>query len=186
MPIFTIVFERRNPAGNHDYQPLLQQLQAQKCFPLWENAWLGSFENNATQVHNYFKRLLAEADRVMVCEMTNHFCYSGVVQGANRWLELNPPAGGLDGAHAPELAAPAEQPANKAAPAKAAATKAAPKAPAKKAPAKTSAPTPPAPAKKTAAKPAAAKASTAKVPAKSGGAAKASAGKLPAKKKGAK
>jgi hypothetical protein len=116
MPIFTIVFERRNPAGNHDYQPLLRELQGHKCFPLWESAWLGSFENNATQVHNYFRRLLAEADRVVVCEMTNHFCYSGVVQGANHWLELNPPAGGVEGAQEPGAVAPREAPAKKAAP----------------------------------------------------------------------
>jgi hypothetical protein len=126
MPIFTIVFERRGLAASHDYQPLLRELQGQKCFPLWENAWLGSFENNATQVHNYFKRLLAEADRLAVCEMTNHFCYSGVVQGANQWLELNPPAGGLDGARSPAAEEPAKGPpaARKAAPAKPAAKKA--------------------------------------------------------------
>jgi hypothetical protein len=134
MAIFTIVFERRGGAS-HDYQPLLAELQAQKCFPLWESAWLGSFENNATQVHNYFKRLMADADRVVVCEMSNHFCYSGVVQGANKWLELNPPSGGLEGARAPEpaaLAPAAAPPPRKFAPAKAAAGKAA----AKKAPAK--------------------------------------------------
>lgn len=124
MPIFTIALERRNPGGQFDYQPLVQELQAQKCFPLWENFWLGSFNNNATQLHNHFKRLLHEADRLAVCEMTNHFCYSNVVNGANRWLELNPPKGGQEGAHVPEPAAPAQQEA------------AAKKAPAKKAPAK--------------------------------------------------
>jgi hypothetical protein len=90
-------------------------------------------------VHNYFKRWLAEADRIAVCEMTNHYCYSGVVPGANKWLELNPPAGGLDGARSPEQAAPVEPPA-KAAPRKAASVKPAAKASAKTSPAKPAAP----------------------------------------------
>ena len=166
MPIFTILFERRDPAGTHDYRPLLSELQGQKCFPLWDNAWLGSFQNNATQVHNYFKRLLAEADRIAGCEMTNHFCYSGVVPGANKWLELNPPAGGLDGARSPEQAAPVEPPA-KAAPRKVASVK-----PAAKVSAKTSPATPAAP--------------KAAAPSKSGAETSAAAGKQPAGKSPAK
>jgi hypothetical protein len=109
MPIFTISFERSNPGGNHDYKPLLAELQAQKCFPLWETVWLGSFSNDATQVHNHFKKLMTDADRLAVCEMTNHFCYSNAVPGANKWLKLNPPAGGLEGARVPEPAVPAAQ-----------------------------------------------------------------------------
>lgn len=180
MPIFTIVFERRSPAGSHDYQPLLSQLQAQKCFPLWENAWLGSFENNATQVHNYFKRLMSEADRIAVCEMTNHFCYSGVVQGANKWLELNPPAGGLEGARAPEPSTAPKPAAKKAA---GAASKAAvAKEPAKKPPAKAAARSA---AKSPAAKASAAKASVAKAPAAKAGKADTT-GKAAPKKKGGK
>ena len=124
MPIFIITFDRRNPGGQFDYQPLIQELQAQKCFPLWENLWLGSFDNDATQLHNYFKRLMHEADRLAVCEMINHFCYSNAVEGANRWLELNPPKGGLEAARVPEPAAPAQQEAT------------VKKRPAKKAPAK--------------------------------------------------
>jgi hypothetical protein len=76
MPIFTIAFERRNSRGNHDYRPLFQELQAQKCFPLFETSWLGSFNNDATQIHNHFKRLMHEDDPLVVCEMTNRFCYS--------------------------------------------------------------------------------------------------------------
>jgi hypothetical protein len=125
MPIFTITFERRNPGGQHDYQPLMQELQAQKCFPLFETAWLGSFNNDATQIHNHFKRLMHEADPLVVCEMTNHFCYSNAVEGANRWLELNPPAGGLEGAHVPENVEPlGGQPGEEAAEKKAPARKA--------------------------------------------------------------
>ena len=137
MPIFTITFERRNPGGQHDYQPLMQELQGQKCFPLWETAWLGSFNNNATQIHNHFKRLMHEADRLAVCEMTNHFCYSNAIEGANRWLELNPPAGGLEGARVPAPAAKAESAAagNQAAAKKAPAKKSAAKKPAAKKPA---------------------------------------------------
>ena len=129
MPIFTIFFERRNPGGKHDYDPLMQELQKQKCFPLWESAWLGSFNNNATQIHQYFKGLMHESDRLAVCEMTNHFCYSNAIDGANRWLQLNPPAGGLEGAYEPESVAPAQAPAREKAATKKAAAK---KAPAKK------------------------------------------------------
>jgi len=90
MPIFTIAFERRNSRGNHDYRPLFQELQAQKCFPLFETSWLGSFNNDATQIHNHFKRLMHEDDPLVVCEMTNRFCYSNAEQGGEQVARTQP------------------------------------------------------------------------------------------------
>jgi hypothetical protein len=92
MPIFTISFELRNQSKAHDYNPLLQELQAQKCHPLMQNQWLGSFNNNATQVHTHFKKLLDKADRLMVAELTRHYAYSMAMANCNKWLEANPPA----------------------------------------------------------------------------------------------
>jgi hypothetical protein len=92
MPIFTISFELRNQSKKHDYNPLLKELQAQKCHPLMQNLWLGSFNNNALQVHEHFKQLIEKTDRLLVCEMTKHYAYSAAMPNCNKWLELNPPA----------------------------------------------------------------------------------------------
>ncbi len=92
MPIFTISFELRNQSKTHDYQPLLNALKEQKCHPLMQNQWLGSFHNNATQVHTFFKGLLDKTDRLMVAELQQHYAYSNAMRDCNKWLELNPPA----------------------------------------------------------------------------------------------
>jgi hypothetical protein len=91
MPIFTISFELRNQSKNHNYQPLVDALKEQKCHPLMQNQWLGSFNNNATQVHTYFKGLLDKGDRLMVAELQQHYAYSNAMRDCNKWLELNPP-----------------------------------------------------------------------------------------------
>lgn len=135
MAIFTISYDLVNKSGKQDYKQLLAELQKQKCFRLQSTVWLGAFSNNATQVHNHFKSFLGEGDRLIVAELFQHFAYSGVPRGANKWLELNKPTALPDGGPAAKQAKPAaaKKPADKAAPAKKAPAK---KAPAKKAPAK--------------------------------------------------
>jgi hypothetical protein len=115
MPIFTISFELRNQSKNHDYKPLLNALKEQKCHPLLQNQWLGSFHNNATQVHTFFKGLLDKTDRLMVAELQQHYAYSNAMRDCNKWLELNPPAhykgpDTIGGQPAPAKKAPAENP----------------------------------------------------------------------------
>jgi hypothetical protein len=92
MPIFTLSFELRNETKKHDYKPLIAEMQAQKCHPLMQNVWLGSFNNNATQIHTHFRKLLDKGDRLMVAELQQHYAYSNSMPNCNKWLELNPPA----------------------------------------------------------------------------------------------
>jgi len=90
MPIFTISYELRNKS--HDYRPFAQELKKQKCFPIQGNMCLASFANNATEVHNYLRRLMDKNDSLMVAELHQHFCYTGAAKNVAKWLELNPPA----------------------------------------------------------------------------------------------
>ena len=90
MPIFTINYELRNKS--HDYRPFAQELKTQKCFQIQGNMCLGSFANDATQVHNYLRRLMDKNDSLMVAELHQHFCYTGAAKNLAKWLELNPPA----------------------------------------------------------------------------------------------
>lgn len=92
MPIFTITHELRNATGKHDYTALAQELNKQKCFQIQGTTWLGSFANDATQVHNFFRRFMDKSDGLLVAELHQHFCYTGAAKGVTRWLELNPPA----------------------------------------------------------------------------------------------
>jgi len=92
MPIFVITYELRGQAKRFDYQPFGAELRKQKCFQIQGTTWLGSFANNATQVHNHFKKLMERSDSLMVNELYQHFCYTGGATGVTRWLELNPPA----------------------------------------------------------------------------------------------
>ena len=145
MAIFVITYELRGQGKRFDYNAFGEELRKQKCFQIQGTTWLGSFANNATQVHNHFKKLMDRADSLMVNELYQHFCYTGGATGVTRWLEMNPPAA-LPGAKPGETleagiarakaaqsaaAAPAKAPA-KAAPAKKAAEKPAAKPAAKK------------------------------------------------------
>jgi len=113
MPIFTISFELRNESKKHDYDALKKELQAQKCHPLMQNQWLGSFNNNATQVHTHFKKLLDKSDRLMVAELAQHYAYSNAMTNCNKWLAANPPA---DYKGPSTVGGPMPTPAKKAAP----------------------------------------------------------------------
>ncbi|MBO9601948.1 MAG: hypothetical protein J7496_05510 [Novosphingobium sp.] len=99
MPIFTITYELRAQGKKFDYNPFAQELRKQRCFRIQGNAWLGSFNNNATQVHNHFKKLMDKADSLLVAELFQHFCYTGAATNITRWLEANKPAA-LPGAKA--------------------------------------------------------------------------------------
>lgn len=148
MPIFTISYELRGQAKGFNYTAFGQELQKQKCFQLQGTMWLGSFQNNATQIHNHFRKLMDPSDSLMVTELFQHFCYTGGSTGVTRWLELNKPTA-IPGAKPEEtleagIARSRQQQAAQAKAAGAAAPSAAPakapaaaKAPAK-APAKTS------------------------------------------------
>lgn len=92
MPIFTITYELRGQGKRFDYNAFAQELRKQKCFQIQGTTWLGSFANNATQVHNHFKALLDKSDSLMVAELFQHFCYTGGSTGVTRWLEANKPA----------------------------------------------------------------------------------------------
>lgn len=91
MPIFTISYELRGQAKGFNYTAFGQELQKQKCFQLQGTMWLGSFQNNATQIHNHFRKLMDPSDSLMVTELFQHFCYTGGSTGVTRWLELNKP-----------------------------------------------------------------------------------------------
>ena len=91
MPIFTISYELRGQSKGFDYTAFGQELQKQKCFQLQGQMWLGSFQNNATQIHNHFRKLVDPSDSLMVAELFQHFCYTGGSTGVTRWLELNKP-----------------------------------------------------------------------------------------------
>lgn len=91
MPIFTITYDLRNQS-QHDYQAFAQELKKQKCFQIMTNTCLGSFANNATQVHNHFRKLLDKGDSLLVAELHQHFAYTGRQTALKKWLELNPPA----------------------------------------------------------------------------------------------
>jgi len=91
MPIFTITYELRGQGKRFDYNAFAQELRKQRCFQIQGTTWLGSFANNATQVHNHFKALLDKSDSLMVAELFQHFCYTGGSTGVTRWLEANKP-----------------------------------------------------------------------------------------------
>jgi hypothetical protein len=91
MPIFVITYELRGQGKRFDYNRFAQELRNQKCFQIQGTTWLGSFANNATQVHNHFKGMMDKSDSLMVNELFQHFCYTGGATGVTRWLELNKP-----------------------------------------------------------------------------------------------
>lgn len=133
MPIFTITTELRNATGKHDYTALAQELNKQKCFQIQGTTWLGSFANDATQVHNFFRRFMDKADGLLVAELHQHFCYTGAAKGITKWLELNPPAALPNVAQDKAPTAATTKSADKAATSEAPAAKPAAKAPAKSA-----------------------------------------------------
>jgi S-methylmethionine-dependent homocysteine/selenocysteine methylase len=91
MPIYTITIEKLNKSGKHDYAGLLKELQAQKCFPLMQHHFLGSFSNSAEQIRDHFKKFLDAGDRIMVSELIMHFAYGNMPSNAAKWIEANPP-----------------------------------------------------------------------------------------------
>jgi hypothetical protein len=122
MAIFVITYDLRGQGKKFDYAPLVQELRTQKCFQIQAATWLGSFANNATQVHNHFKKLMDGGDSLLVNELYQHFAYTGRAKQIAKWLELNPPTplqgdkgdAGIARAQAEQAAAaPAAQPAAK-------------------------------------------------------------------------
>ncbi|WEK45946.1 MAG: hypothetical protein P0Y56_13045 [Candidatus Andeanibacterium colombiense] len=91
MPIFTITYDLRAQGKKFDYNPFAEELRKQRCFQIQNSTWLGSFANNATQVHNHFKKLLDSSDSLLVSELFQHFCYTGGAKNVTRWLEANKP-----------------------------------------------------------------------------------------------
>ena len=92
MAIFVITHDLRGQGKKFDYAPFVQELRTQKCFQIQAGTWLGSFANNATQVHNHFKKLMDGGDSLLVNELYQHFAYTGRAKQIAKWLELNPPS----------------------------------------------------------------------------------------------
>ncbi len=91
MPIFTISYDLVNKSEDKEYKELMLEMRKQRCFRMQNTVWLGAFNNSATQIHNHFRKFLEKTDRLFVAELPQHFAYTGVPKGANKWLELNPP-----------------------------------------------------------------------------------------------
>lgn len=113
MPIYTITYQKLSKGNKAKYKELEDELAKQRCFKLAEGLWLGSYSNNATQLHQWIKSALDRDDPLMVAELPAHFCYSSMSKGCNRWLELNPPEGGLKDAHVPPPVHPPKEEAPK-------------------------------------------------------------------------
>ena len=131
MAIFMITYDLRGQGKKFDYTAFAQELRKQHCFQIQNSSWLGGFNNNATQVHNHFKKLLDKSDSLMVSELFQHFCYTGAATGVNKWLEANKPAALPGAADAPIVQAGVANEAPAAEAAKPAAKKPAAKAKAK-------------------------------------------------------
>lgn len=91
MTAFLVTYDLVNESGSQDYEPLWDELKRLKAHRTLDSVWLVNMSGSAKNVHDHFKPLLDNDDRLLVCEFTKNHWYSNARSGTNDWIKNNPP-----------------------------------------------------------------------------------------------
>lgn len=91
MPPFIVTFDLVKKESSPDYRPLIRDLLKRGAHEYQPLCWRINVANTAAEVYEYFRQFLHADDRLMVSELTNNYKLDRNFEGANDWIENNPP-----------------------------------------------------------------------------------------------
>lgn len=93
MPVYLLTYDLMKEVGSADYKALRDALQRDGAHKTQLSAWLISSSLGAKALHNRFKPLLDDNDRLWVTRVRPHeHTFSNAIAGTKRWLEEHPPS----------------------------------------------------------------------------------------------